>query len=447
MRLLLASSLVLSALVGFPSGRARADAPTKDVLMSAVDDIARQVAALRELPQKQQLKRGVLSRDEIGQRLKERLGKEYAPDEVRAEALVLKRLGLLPPDADYEKLLLDLLMEQVAGFYDPFIGRLFIADWLPLEMQRPALAHEIQHALQDQHFDLKKFATPLKDDGDRQLARAAIVEGDGTAVMLEFQLRSMGMPTQNLPQLVAQMGGQMLQSGMPLFDKAPAFLRETLIFPYLSGLQFVMALRRSAPWARIDQVFRKPPESTEQVLHIETYTEGEGPRRIVTGPLPQLSSLRELRRDVMGELTCRILLRDAGAKADVERACAGWGGDRLVAWTRPGAPPTELPTVVLYLDWDTQKDADEAFPLFARWLDQRVPAPAPTAAAPNQVASAPGTMRRDPNGGEWSLQQKGQDLVLVLGAPSGSHPLLPGEILRSWRAEAPTPRSSPTPKP
>ena len=66
------------------------------------------------------------------------------------------------------------------------------------------------------------------------------------------------MPTENLPAVVAQLGGQMLQSGMPLFDKAPAFLRDTLIFPYLSGLQFVMALRRTSPWSRIDQAFKKP---------------------------------------------------------------------------------------------------------------------------------------------------------------------------------------------
>ena len=91
-------------------------------------------------------------------------------------------------------------------------------------MQRPALAHEIEHALQDQHFDLKTFATPIKDDGDRQLARSALVEGDGTAVMLEFQAQSMGLPLDQLPELVAQMGKQMLQgsSGQtPQFDKAP----------------------------------------------------------------------------------------------------------------------------------------------------------------------------------------------------------------------------------
>ena len=101
-------------------------------------------------------------------------------------------MGLLPSDADYEKLLFDLLTEQVAGFYDPYTQTLYIADWLPLEMQRPALAHEIEHALQDQHFDLKQFSQPLKEDGDRQLARAALVEGDGTALMLEFVASSHG---------------------------------------------------------------------------------------------------------------------------------------------------------------------------------------------------------------------------------------------------------------
>src|SRR5439155_19012222 len=174
----------------------------KEALLAAADEIIRQVSALRGLKAKGPLARGVLSRDAIGQKLKERLAKEYTPEEVRGEARVLKRLGLLPPDADYEKLILDLLMEQVAGFYDPFAAKLYIADWLPLEMQRPALAHEIEHSLQDQHFDLKRFASPIKDDGDKQLAHSALVEGDATAVMLEFQAQSMGLPPDQLGELI-----------------------------------------------------------------------------------------------------------------------------------------------------------------------------------------------------------------------------------------------------
>src|SRR4051794_13972953 len=291
-----------------------APAPTapkapKDALLAAADEITRQVVALRGLSAPRPIAKGVLTRDEIGAKLKERIGKEYTPEEVRTEARVLKRLGLLPPDVDYEKLLLDLLMEQVAGFYDPFAGKLYIADWLPLEMQRPALAHEIEHALQDQHFDLKKFATPIKDDGDRQVAHSALVEGDGTAVMLEFQAQAMGLPADQLPDLVAQIGRQMLQGGMgttPLFDKAPPFLKETLIFPYLGGLGFVESIRKTSPWPKVDEVFKAPPESTEQILHPEKYPK-EHPVKVTAAPLPSLGARgKELRRDVLGELELRI---------------------------------------------------------------------------------------------------------------------------------------------
>ena len=130
-------------------------------------------------------------------------------------------------------------MEQVAGFYDPFAGKLYIADWLPLEMQRPALAHEIEHALQDQHFDLKKFATPIKDDGDRQLGHSALVEGDATAVMLEFQAQAMGLPTDQMGELIAQMGKQLLAGGIATrrsSTRRPRSCRETLMFPYLRAL-------------------------------------------------------------------------------------------------------------------------------------------------------------------------------------------------------------------
>src|SRR5262245_678955 len=98
----------------------------KDALLAAADEITRQVAALRGLRAKTSIQKGVLSRDEIGAKLKERIAKEYTPDEVRNEARVLKRLGLLPAGADYEKMILDLLMEQVAGFYDPFAAKLYI---------------------------------------------------------------------------------------------------------------------------------------------------------------------------------------------------------------------------------------------------------------------------------------------------------------------------------
>src|SRR5579872_6454426 len=122
---LLCASLLLLGSLSFaemahkrppPIRRAAATAPAKaprEALLDAVDEITRQVAALRGLPLKTPFKRGVLSREEIGQKLRERINKEYTPEEVKAESGVLKRMGLLPKNADYEKLLFDLLTEQV----------------------------------------------------------------------------------------------------------------------------------------------------------------------------------------------------------------------------------------------------------------------------------------------------------------------------------------------
>ncbi|HEX6836948.1 MAG TPA: hypothetical protein VF334_10275 [Polyangia bacterium] len=409
----------------------------KDALLAAADEIARQVAGLRGLNLKAPLQRGVLTRDEIGAKLKDRIGKEYTPEEVRTEARVLKRLGLLGPDVDYERLLLDLLMEQVAGFYDPFAAKLYIADWLPLEMQRPALAHEIEHALQDQHFDLKKFATPIKDDGDRQLAHSALVEGDATAVMLEFQAQSMGLPADQLPELIAQMSKTLIQTSIgqaqaPLFDKAPPFVRETLMFPYLTGLLFVESFRRTSPWSKVDDVFKSPPESTEQVMHPEKYVAHEHPTKITPAPIAALGARKEVRRDIFGELVMKILFATAppppatavskkagsGATLDVdvqalaEKAAAGWGGDREVAYADPAEPNGPV-TVVDLSTWDTEGDAKEA-ELVAQRLLQK-------------LADA------DTGHDDWLVSRDGDKLLLVFGAPKGTGPQVIADVMKNWK--------------
>jgi hypothetical protein len=398
----------------------------KDALIQAADEIVRQVVALRGLPEKTPVARGVLSRAEIGAKLKERIGKEYTPDEVKAEARVLKRLGLLPVDADYEKLILDLLMEQVAGFYDPFTAKLYIADWLPLEMQRPALAHEIEHALQDQHFDLKRFAEPLKDDGDRQLAHSALVEGDGTAVMLEFQAQAMGLPVDQLPDLVATIGKQMLQGGMgttPMFDKAPAFLKETLIFPYLGGLSFVESLRKGQPWSHVDEVWKNPPESTEQIMHPEKYLAKEHPRAVTAGAMPSLGARKELRRDVIGELEWKILFASKLPEEEAEKAAAGWGGDRIVAYTEPGKPDA-LPVVVAMVAWDSETDAKEAEASAKKLLAKL---------AGKEDASCANAVCSNASGEEWWVERRGDKTALVFGGPAGSRDAVAKDLWGNWK--------------
>lgn len=405
-----------------PAASSSAGAPqARGDLLSAVDEIVQQVSTLRGLAVKRPIKRGVLSREEISQKLKERINKEYTPAEVRIEESILKRLGLLPEKAEYEKMLFDLLSEQVAGFYDPGTQTLYVADWLPMDLQRPALAHEIEHALQDQHFDLRPFSQPLKEESDRQLARAALVEGDGTAVMLEFVARSLGLDVSRLPEMVSSLGKQMMQLTVgqtPSFQRAPAVLRDTLIFPYAVGLDFVESIRIPHAWAQVDQVFARPPVSTEQVMHPAKYEQDEQPVRI-TPAAPTLAALpgyKEVRRDVFGEMLLKVWFRNKSSEEAAERAAAGWGGDRLVAY----APQAEgaAPALVLLSIWDSEGDAREA-----------------ERAARQAITAAPraGTEANH-------VERRGAQVLVLCGVPQGAVKAVADEVVRTWRIEPPASR-------
>ena len=411
-------------------------------LLSAADEIARQVATLRGLPQTTPFARGVLSRAEIGLKLRERIAKDYSPQEVQVESAVLKRMGLLPADADYEKLLFDLLTEQVAGFYDPYKKTLYIADWLPLDMQRPALAHEIEHTLQDQHFDLKRFSQPFKEDGDRQLARSAVVEGDGTALMLEFAARAMNLDTTKMPQMIARLGKQMMQMSMaatPALQQAPLVLRESLVFPYVAGLEFVIAHRANQPWSRIDEVFKDPPDSTEQVMHPEKYLTRERPLRITAAPLTTLAPRREVKRDILGEMMLRVWFGVRLSDAAAAQAAAGWGGDRLVAYAQEGEA---LPVVVVLSTWDSDQDAGEAEQA-GRKVVLGMTGQKETSGqslGPSRTRGSMTTFVRSLGGRAYAAVRQGRQVLLLCGVPETTR--LDGvvdEVLRTWKVEAAPP--------
>ncbi len=408
------------------------DAPaSKAALLAAADEIIREVAALRALPVKHPIARGVLSRAEIGVKIKHLFDQEFTPAEIAAETRMWKRLGLLPEDTDYEKLLLDLLMEQVAGFYDPLTAKLYIADWLPLMLQRPTMAHEITHALQDQHFDLKRFTKPLKDDADRQAAGQALVEGDGTMAMLEFQAQSMGLPTDQLGELVGQLSSQMMQVGLgaaPMVAAAPKMVQQALLFPYMSGLQFVAAIRRSGKWAAVDRVWRSPPVSTEQIFHPEKYLAHELPVAITTPKLAPLAALgSEIQRTVFGELTWRVLFGSAMSEADAERAAAGWGGDRVVAYAVGEAKPT----VVILSTWDTETDAKEAEAACGKVVAHLAKSKPTMSPSPASVVQ-----QVDRAGDAWRVERRGSAVLLLAGVKAELAEDTAEVVWRDWKISA-----------
>src|SRR4030095_462220 len=115
---------------------------------------------------------------------------QTTPGEMHAAELVLKKLGLVPADFQYAPFIVKLLTEQVAGYYDPRVQRFYLADWIELEGQKPVMAHELTHALQDQHFNLRRFEDWPKGDSDAELAVHALIEGDATLAMTLYMAKN-----------------------------------------------------------------------------------------------------------------------------------------------------------------------------------------------------------------------------------------------------------------
>jgi hypothetical protein len=200
--------------------------------------------------------------------LADSFARDYLPSERESDQKELVALGLIKPTDNLVQIQLDLLSDQVIGVYDSDAKSLVVlADqgaFGPAE--RMTYAHEFNHALQDQNFNLNKIAPKHPDSNDRSLAVHAVIEGD--AIMLQTLWATVNLTQDELIQLARGSGG----SGDSL-ARVPLIVRTELLFPYVEGFTFVRQAYRQAgnSYAAVDNLFRNPPESTAQLLHPDKY--------------------------------------------------------------------------------------------------------------------------------------------------------------------------------
>ena len=76
-----------------------------------------------------------------------------------------------------------------------------------------------------------------------------------------------------------------------------------MIFPYFQGMVFCAKLANAGGWAAIDEVYRNPPLSTEQILHPEKYRDRpDYPMTIELGRSSPGQGWKEVGRNVLGEM-------------------------------------------------------------------------------------------------------------------------------------------------
>ncbi|HVE77382.1 MAG TPA: hypothetical protein VNA89_00855 [Gemmatimonadaceae bacterium] len=350
------------------------------------------------------------TRDEVRGFLLKQIEGERAQRDLAGQSAAYKRLGLLPDTLDLRAVLLDLLQEQVAGYYDPKTKVLYVVGDAPPEVVGITIAHELIHALQDQYVNLDSL---LESDeaNDRKTAAQAVMEGQATYE----QLASMGGGANlaaRLPGGWEQMREMIRQEqgSMPRFAAAPTLLQETLLFPYLGGADF---MRRFEERRRDTVPFSDMPTSTEQILHTGAYF-GQPRDEPTTITLPPPREGTTTYDNNLGEFETRLFLFQHLKDQDAAlRGATGWDGDRYAVVRTPRGDGVVWVTV-----WDTPVDAAEFTDLLEQAINLRYQPASRTTLSPElrTFAVAGRTVSR------YSGEVSGRALVAYVDFPAGSRP-------------------------
>ena len=416
---LVALMLALALLAGV-TGSAALQGPAsitrpETASLSATDSVLQSVSRLRGLEIKRPVKSGLKTKDEIEQAVIRDLDEETSPEEFAATTKTLTKLGLVPKGFLLRDYIVKLLREQVAGFYEPKSQEFFLAAWLPIPEQKTVMAHELMHALQDQHFNLRRFEHWPKGDSDAEMAAHALVEGEATIVMyqytaekdhLEFDVTKM----ESLTTRMLEQSDEMDPARYPVLSNAPTVLREGLQFPYIYGIGFVQEVLKRRSWKGVNQSYDRLPNSTEQIIHPERFLFRDEPVKIKIAALqPVLGpKWRKVDTDVNGEFGYQILLGEFIDKREARLAAEGWGGDCYELYEDAS---TGALLLAQYTTWDRAADAKEFFDLYSKRIEKRynVPAPSDLYARPRVYETGEGLV---------AIELRDKDVVIIEGAGS-----------------------------
>jgi hypothetical protein len=310
----------------------------------------------------------VMSPAKLADQLLRELDAETDERALAQQGRALELLGELRPGTDLPKLIRTVQAESVLGFYvpgkPPAKGRLYVRSDRGVDPYTEfVLSHELTHAVTDQHYDLT-LSDRLQAAGqdDQLTAYSGLVEGDAVLTMQRYLALELTAKEQ------AEVARAAASERTPRLDAAPAVLRESLLFPYQTGLAFVNTLYQRGGYGAVDRAYRDPPTSTEQLLHPERYLERDRPTPV---DVPDLAGKlgagwRSGARIEWGEFDTRLMLEGELPDATSELAAAGWDGGRLRTFERAGRT-----AMVLRTAWDSAAQASEFCDAAGQWAGGR----------------------------------------------------------------------------
>ncbi|MCD6459257.1 hypothetical protein J7L67_01150 [bacterium] len=334
-------------------------------LLERCYDIEKSVSEIRGLGLIKSITYKVINKSRLNEILIKRFDEVYKGNSFYNMENSLKILGMIDKDVDLKTLLLKLYQEQAAAFYDYDNKIMYLVNnaFFTKRLENMFIAHELTHAVQDQHYGLVKMGIDRKDNDDAVLALSALIEGDATFVMEKFYKQNLGLDA-----FLDVLSGVILEISQKEIDKAPQYLKENMLFPYIKGLQFVKNIYDNNV-INMENVFLNPPTTTEQILHTEKYfINRDEPDYPVMPDLTKFYGkydLTPINENVLGELNINILLKRHLPYQLSNDAAQGWDGDRYVVFENKN---NKLNGYILLTRWDSSADARQFFDAFLKWI-------------------------------------------------------------------------------
>jgi len=399
-------------------------------LFRSVDEILQFASHDTDLPIEHKVKRNLITRAQVEHYVNKRMKDDKDTKRLEEAKLVLEQFGLLPRGYDLHAEFLRLMAEQVAAYYDPRSQSVNLLDWLPPDAQKPVLAHELTHALQDQQVGLEKWElagakddTPLPDPQEyvaeeAQAARQCITEGQAQVVWFDYTLAPLGKNILTAPEFVDAVRGAMGASkDSPVFSDAPLFLQESLLMPYTFGLDFVRTvLANRGKDAAFAGLLHDPPVDTRQIMQPETYLL----HQVVAPPkVPDLDALvapdyKRIDFGSMGEFDVYLLAKQYGAN-DAPNYYRHWRGGYYFAVRGEVDPKVQI-GLLYYSRWDSPEAARDFAKLYADYVPKRYDSVSPTTTPATHDAQYVFHAVRSANGGSGGIvmiENQGNDLLIM----------------------------------
>jgi hypothetical protein len=327
-----------------------------------VDEVSSQVERLRGLTFRQPVRVEVVSSAGLVRGLRDLYAATVPEDLYRRRSLAWQTIGVIQRGTDINEVFRTFGPVDVIGYYLPGQGLLrMIGEQGESAFERFVLSHELTHALDDQHFDLKRvdeLTRACRDDA--QLAATALVEGNATVLMYAWAASFLQGPLFGAETILPK--GAIRREGHP-----PLFMGLLGGFPYLDGASFMRRIWRRGGQRAVDRVFEDPPVSTEQILHPNRYPD-DTPQEVDVPDLGPALGVGWADLDVqeVGEEWLRALMETSEIRQTVELATEGWDGGLYRAWSNG-----EEVAVVMTTVWDDHQEAIEFAVRMDDWVDPR----------------------------------------------------------------------------